>query len=143
MPGKMMIAFFAALGALASVAHAGDKRTYKMAATATRDTTGITIALKLTTEATDANGVRLTSVVSSPAVKIREGQEAMLMMNSPESDAGDQTGKAPAEEWKMTGVKITVFSIRGEDNVLVVGASLVKGAVIWDDAQRIPVRSKP
>jgi hypothetical protein len=136
-----MIECLVGIGILASAAHAEDKLKYKMTATATREAGDIKIALKLETEAFDAKGMRLTTEFSSPAIKIREGQEAVLAMNSPERGAGDQS--KPAEDPMTTGVKISVFSVKGEDNVLVVGASLVKGVVLWDDAQRILIRSKP
>jgi len=136
----LTIASFITVAALATATHAADQSKYKMTATASRAPDGITIALKLELESTDAKGMRLTTTLSSPAIKIREGQEATIAINSPEAVPKD---RGEATDDPTTGLKFSVFSIKGTDNVLVVGASLVKGSVVWDDAQRIPIRSKP
>jgi hypothetical protein len=84
----------------------------------------------------------VTTTLSSPRIKLREGQEAMISVGRPShAQGGARTATNPGE--MDSGIKVEVISIKGEDRVLLVTSVLEDGSTVWADATMVKVQSEP
>jgi hypothetical protein len=132
------------LAAFSIRAQADDRTPFSVTSEATRSGDQISVSLKIVENKIESvpnvGNTNVTTTMSSPRIKMRDGQQAMLSVGRSSADSGAHSTTRPGD--MDSGIRVDVISIKGQDKVLVVTSVVEDGSTVWADAATVLVRSK-